>query len=336
MPNDRLFRFDFTRLAGGEQSPYTGAWRYSVRHDTFGGAPLCDGRLVTELLPPPLVPAGVDCTDLDGFMLNVERLMASELVALASHEAVAAALFLWCRAWKQKPAASLPNDDRVLAAFAKLPLPRFKKLRADVMRGFVLCRDGRFYHQVLADEAIHAYERKQSFRRKRETDAERLRNWRTKRTGNDDGNAVRNDDETRFVAEGQGQGHKDPIPTLSGDRDLTGDATPLTPADAAVMGDQEILDFGVEQLKSRDKLAHHTAQTFLSSRCKLHGTPAVVAALREMATLPVVSPRAVLDARLQEKTSGTPFGRRPTSAVERVKAAAEDRQRRAAAAGEDY
>ena len=70
-------------------------------------------------LPAPLVPADCDCTDLDGFMLNVERLQSSELVALATPEELAAALMLWCRAWKQVPAASLPADDRVLAAFAR-------------------------------------------------------------------------------------------------------------------------------------------------------------------------------------------------------------------------
>jgi len=148
------------------------------------------------------VPADCDCTDLDGFMLNVERLMASELVALSSHEVVAAALFLWCRAWKQKPAASLPDDERVLAAFSRLPLPRFRKLRDEALRGFVKCSDGRFYHPVLAEEARKAFERKTAFRKKRETDAERLRKWREtqRETGGE------TSDETRFVAEGQGQG----------------------------------------------------------------------------------------------------------------------------------
>jgi len=32
-------------------------------------------------LPAPLVAPDCDCSDLDSFMLNVERLMASELVA---------------------------------------------------------------------------------------------------------------------------------------------------------------------------------------------------------------------------------------------------------------
>ena len=161
-------------------------------------------------LPAPLVPADCDCTDLDGFMLNVERLMASELVALSSHEVVAAALFLWCRAWKQRPAASLPNDERVMAAFARLPLPRFRKLRDEVLRGFVLCSDGRLYHRVLAKEALRAFERKAAFRRKRETDAERLRKWRSSQTETRSETVAETrfetQSETRFVAEGQGQG----------------------------------------------------------------------------------------------------------------------------------
>jgi hypothetical protein len=161
-------------------------------------------------LPEPMVPADCDCTDLDGFMLNVERLMASELVALSTHEVVAAALFLWCRAWKQRPAASLPDDDRIIAAFARLPLPRFRKIRGEVMRGFVKCSDGRFYHRVLAAEAVKAYDQKKAFRRRREKDAERLRDWRASKSEKGDetrfANASPNEDETRFVAEGQGQG----------------------------------------------------------------------------------------------------------------------------------
>jgi Protein of unknown function (DUF1376) len=99
-------------------------------------------------LSPPLVEPHVDCTDLDGFMLNTERLMSSELVALHGNEIVGAALMLWCRAWKQRPAASLPDDDNINSAFARLPLARFRKLKHAVMHGFVKCSDGRLYHPV--------------------------------------------------------------------------------------------------------------------------------------------------------------------------------------------
>lgn len=164
---------------------------------------------MSELNNPP-IPADTDVRDLDGFMLNVERLMASELVALSSHEVVAASLFLWCRAWKQLPAASLPDDERVIAAFARLPLPRFRKLRPEVMRGFVLCSDGRWYHKVLAVEAARAHGRKKRFNAKRETDAERLRKWREshRETPPETHGETRNEMhvETRFVQEGTGSG----------------------------------------------------------------------------------------------------------------------------------
>jgi hypothetical protein len=140
-------------------------------------------------------------------MLNVEKLMASELVALSSLEVIGAALLLWSRAWKQMPAASLPDDDRVISAFAKLPLPRFRKIRDEVLRGFVKCSDGRLYHRTLSAEAVVAFERKVAFQRKRETDAERLRKWRE--THRETPHETQG--ETRFVREGQdstGQGHK--------------------------------------------------------------------------------------------------------------------------------
>jgi uncharacterized protein YdaU (DUF1376 family) len=161
-------------------------------------------------VPEPLVPPSCDCRDLDGFMLNVERLMASELVALSTHEVVAAALFLWCRAWKQIPAASLPDDDKVLASFARLPLARFKKIKAAVLRGFVKCTDSRLYHRVLAKEAIGAYQRKVDFQRKRATDSERLRRWRAKSETRFN-QRFETQNETHFVPEGQGQGqYKNP------------------------------------------------------------------------------------------------------------------------------
>lgn len=158
-----------------------------------------------SVFPDPPVDPEVDVRDLDGFMLNVERLMASELVALSSHEVIAAALFLWCRAWKQLPAASLPDDERVIAAFARLPLPRFRKLKAEILRGFVKCSDGRLYHKVLAVEAVAAFARKKSFHGRRERDAERLRQWRLKQPGNAGETHIETHDETRFVREGQGQ-----------------------------------------------------------------------------------------------------------------------------------
>lgn len=169
-------------------------------------------------LPDPLVPAECDCTDLDSFMLNVEKLMASELVAISSNEIVGAAVFLWCRAWKQRPSASLPDDDRVIAAFARLPLAKFRKVRDQVLRGFVKCSDGRLYHRTLAAEAVRAWTHKLKFQSKREADAERLEKWRKKQRETQ--SETRFDtqdethDETRFVAEGRDETLRDGTGTL--------------------------------------------------------------------------------------------------------------------------
>jgi len=160
-------------------------------------------------LPAPLTTPDCDCTNLDGFMLNVERLMSSELVALAAHDVIGAALLLWCRAWKQIPAASLPDDDRVNAAFARLTPGKYAKIKAEVLRGFIKCSDGRLYHKTLAEEAMRAFERKKAFQRKRDADAERLRNWRRNAPAATDETHTETPNETRFVAEGQDRtGHE--------------------------------------------------------------------------------------------------------------------------------
>ncbi len=108
-------------------------------------------------LPEPLVAADVDLGKLDGFMLDTVRLLGSELVALSTGDEFKAAVLLWCRAWKQRPACSLPNDDRVLASFAQVPAAKWRKVRDMALRGFVLCSDGRLYHRVLAADAIRAH-----------------------------------------------------------------------------------------------------------------------------------------------------------------------------------
>jgi uncharacterized protein YdaU (DUF1376 family) len=160
-------------------------------------------------LPPPLVEAHVDCSDLDGFMLNAERLMSSELLALHGNDVLGAALLLWCRAWKQRPAASLPDDDRINAAFARLSLKKFREVKDAVMRGFVKCSDGRLYHRFLSGEATKAFARKVQFQGRRAADAKRLKEWRDAKRETADETQLETQSETwsetRFVADGNGK-----------------------------------------------------------------------------------------------------------------------------------
>jgi len=110
-------------------------------------------------LPDPFTTPDVDLRDFDGFMMNVEKLLASELWAVSTGEEFKAAMGLWCRAWKQVPAGSLPNDERVLASFSGAGI-RWKKVREIAIRGFVLCSDGRLYHTTLCEDANRAYAKK--------------------------------------------------------------------------------------------------------------------------------------------------------------------------------
>lgn len=285
-------------------------------------------------LPEPLVPVDTDIKGLDGFLLDTDKLLASELWALSTGEEFKAAVGLWMRAWKQKPPGSLPDDDRVLASFSGAGA-RWKKVRDMALRGFVKCSDGRLYNTTLcadvlraagAKKARHAQTKAATEARQAKRDAER------NVPPDDERNVPRNE----VPWKGKESNTQDPIPTLNGLGDFPKGHPPLTPADAAVMADQGLIDFTLGALQSRDLLPFHAAQTYLSSRCKTHGTAAVVAVLRDVATLPVVSPRAVIEARLKEFTDGKHHSRRQTSAVDRVKAAAAERQRAAAAAGQDY
>jgi len=153
----------------------------------------------SQQMTAPLTLSDMDVRDLDGFMLNVERLLASELWALTKDNPLAfrGAVGLWARAWKQIPPASLPNDEAVIAAFADMPLAKFRKCRELVMRGFELCSDGRYYHRHLAAEVNKIWPSVAKKRRDRAADNERLKQWRDKRKG---GNETPSEtvDETRF------------------------------------------------------------------------------------------------------------------------------------------
>lgn len=135
---------------------------------------------MTEHRPDPLVPGEVDLRDLDGFMLNVERLLASELVALSTGDEFKAAVMLWSRAWKQMPAGSLPNDERILASFSGAG-PRWKKVRDMALRGFIECSDGRLYHKVLCDDVMRAWAKKQERIEEQNAEADRKRREREDR-----------------------------------------------------------------------------------------------------------------------------------------------------------
>lgn len=98
--------------------------------------------------------------------LHVARLRDSDLAAEASPEACWYAVLLWSASWHQIPAGSLPDNETVLVRLCGLgrDAKTFRKHKADAMRGFVLCDDGRLYHPVVAEQALAAWESKRQQR----------------------------------------------------------------------------------------------------------------------------------------------------------------------------
>lgn len=120
-------------------------------------------------LPEPLTPADCDLQDFPFMPLHVARLRDSDLASEAHPEACWYAVLLWAASWHQLPAASLPDNDVVLARLCGLgrDVRTFAEHRAEALRGFVLCSDGRLYHPVVAEQARSAW------------DSKRQQRWRT-------------------------------------------------------------------------------------------------------------------------------------------------------------
>jgi hypothetical protein len=106
----------------------------------------------------PLVAADVDLRGMPFMPLFGDRLFKSTTWIEARPEARCAALQLYWHAFAHEvPAASLPDNERVLADHAGLPLRLFQRLRPQVMHGWIKCSDGRFYHRVVAEIALEAW-----------------------------------------------------------------------------------------------------------------------------------------------------------------------------------
>jgi hypothetical protein len=132
-------------------------------------------------LPNPPIGAEVDLRDFGFMPLDTVRLRDSDLALTASAEGFRAAVLLWCAAWHQRPAGSLPNDDRAIAKLAGCDGAEFSKIREEALHGFTCHKDGRLYHPVVVEKALEAWERKEQSAADREADRQRKKEWRAKK-----------------------------------------------------------------------------------------------------------------------------------------------------------
>ncbi len=113
-------------------------------------------RAIASGLPPPPVPADADLTHYDDMPLEVRRLRDSGIAGVVDAEVFRCAVLLWCAAWHQIPAGSLPKEDADLCRFVGLgrDLKTWTKIKAGVLRGWTEFADGRLYHRVVGEKVM--------------------------------------------------------------------------------------------------------------------------------------------------------------------------------------
>ena len=148
---------------------------------------------MSEPLPAPPIAPEADLTGFDFMPLHGDRLRASDTNSRATDAEFRAAINLWWAAWKQVPAASLPDDDVVLCKLADLgrDLKAWRKVKAVAMANFVKCSDGRLYHPFLAAEAAKAWDLRQKARAKAKAGNDKR--WGPKQSGDPVDNHPRGD-----------------------------------------------------------------------------------------------------------------------------------------------
>lgn len=153
-------------------------------------------------IPAPLTPPDCDLRGFDNLQLDVDLLPKSKLANYAEAEAFRAAVLLWCEAWKQVPAASLPDDDLELRAMVGLQrdAETWARIKKDALSKFIKCSDGRLYHEVLAEKANEAWLRRLDYRERAKAGGKASAKARAKAAGEPAGSPQENE------GEGEGEG----------------------------------------------------------------------------------------------------------------------------------
>ena len=122
---------------------------------------------MTDDLPEPMVPPECDLRGMPFMPLDLVRLFDSDLYAISTGDEFKAAFTLWGKSFLQRPSASLPADDRVLAHLSGAG-STWKKVRDMALHGWVKCSDGRLYHPVVAEKAREAWQSRLALRARTE------------------------------------------------------------------------------------------------------------------------------------------------------------------------
>jgi hypothetical protein len=194
-------------------------------------------------LPEPLTPADCNLRDFPFMPLDIQRLRRSKAWLKAKRNPALAfyMINLWTASWHEVPAASLEDDDEVLADLAVCDLDVWEQVKADVLRGWTKCSDGRLYHAVVAEKACESWKSKVDYRDrmkaardakaakkspKTDSATESMTGSNTESiTGSDKGSITESviDQSTGLKGQGQGQGQGE-VNTLEANASVDSDA----------------------------------------------------------------------------------------------------------------
>lgn len=133
----------------------------------------------------PLTMPDCDLRDQPWMPFHVQRLLGSEWWLGASDAAARVSVELWCESWQQVPAASLPDNDRVLARMCGKSADEWAAIRDEVLSAWIKCSDGRWYHPTVSQMAQEAWGRKQARQNARKQAIEAGRKGAAKRWAKD-------------------------------------------------------------------------------------------------------------------------------------------------------
>jgi hypothetical protein len=134
-------------------------------------------------LPEPLTPADCNLRGYRWMPLDVGRVIDSDLFGISTGDEFKVAFRLWAKSWSQVPAASLPDDDRLLAHLAGLSenMAKWKRVRAVALRGWIKCSDDRLYHPVIAEKALEAMGKREQHNDREDNEQSRQQRYRERR-----------------------------------------------------------------------------------------------------------------------------------------------------------
>lgn len=166
-----------------------------------------------ETFPVPLVPPDLDLRRLPYMPLQIERLERSKAwLACKKHPELAYFMLnLWKRVWRECPVASIEDDPEVIADAAGADPETWTRISEVVLRGWIKCSDGRLYHPVLAELALEAASKTETFSRRGKAGADA----RWGKASDDDASAPKR--RQKRTASGSGKSKKAaPDQTLTG------------------------------------------------------------------------------------------------------------------------